>query len=126
MRSAPRPAAMAFMARREGKPLDLASGIVAALGALLALLLVALFVVLDYHFGQAPHRLVKILVGVGLMVGIVVQPRVGLFLIPVITPFLPWIPPLDVPGVNPLNVLLGSVFLTWVFHRVLQRGPVLR
>lgn len=95
-------------------------------GALLALFMMAAFVTLDYHFGQAPHRLVKIFVGVAVLVFIMIRPRVGLYLIPVITPFLPWIPVVRLPGVNPLNILLGSVFLTWALHRILNRQTVFR
>jgi O-antigen ligase len=44
----------------------------------------------------------------------------------VITPFLPWIPAVRLPGINPLNILLGSVFLTFALHRVLNRQKVFR
>lgn len=96
------------------------------LGGLLALFLVGVFVALDYRFDQAPHRLVKVLVGGVVMAWILIQPRFGLLLIPVVTPFLPWIPAVGIPGVNPLNILFGSVFLTWALYRVLHRRNVLR
>lgn len=111
-------------AQRQAKSLSLK--LVLLVGTVAALFSVAAIALLDYQFGQAPHRLIKLLIGVSLMAWIVIRPRIGLFVIPVVTPFLPWIPPVPVPGVNAQNVLLGTVFVTWAIGRVFNREPVFR
>ncbi len=110
--------------RRQARALS--AGVAVALGMALAFLLMVAFVLLDYRFGQDPHRLVKILLGGALFAGILLQPRLGLFVIPVATPFLPWMPRIPVPGINVLNVLLLSVFLPWAVARVFRHEPLFR
>lgn len=111
-------------ARRHARALP--GPLVALLGGLLAALFVVAFVVLDYHFGQAQHRLVKILLGVTGVGLILTKPRFGLWLLPIVTPFLGWLPVLPVPGLNPLNLLVFSVFFTFALQRVIRREPFLR
>ncbi len=101
-------------------------GLVVVGGSLLALLAVVLFVILDYHFDQAPHRLVKILLGVSMLATIIMKPRIGLWLFVIATPFLAWMPQLGIPGVNPLNVLLYSIVVSYVLTRIIQRKPFFR
>lgn len=110
-------------ARRQGR--SLSSGMVAVLGAGIAVLTVALFVVLDYGFGQDPHRLAKILAGATLLTTILARPDFGLLSLPVLTPFLGWMPKLPLPGVNPLNVLLLTVFFAYALPAVIRREHVL-
>lgn len=95
-----------------------------AVGAGVAL--VMLFTLLDYTFDQDPHRLVKILLGVAVVAGILARPRFGLLLLPVATPFLSWLPVIPVKAVNPLNVLVMSVFISYALQRVMRREPVFR
>jgi len=95
-------------------------GILAAIGAM------AMFALLDYGFGQDPHRLVKIALGAALLAGIVMKPRLGLFVVPLLTPFILWLPKLPIPGVNTLNMLIGSVFLSFAIARIVQRQPIFR
>jgi O-antigen ligase len=122
-----RPASIPMRGRTPPRPASPALAALAPVfGALLALFIVTMFVVLDYRFEQAPHRLVKILVAGAVMAWILIKPRFGLYVIPVITPFLPWVPPLGIPGVNPLNILLGSVFMTWALYRLLNRETIMR
>jgi len=111
-------------ARRQARRLS--AGLAAVFGTALALVLVAAFVVLDYRLGQEPHRLVKILLGGGLGVSIVLIPRLGLFLLPVATPFMSWMPRIPVPGVNILNLLLFTVFTSWALGRIFAREPLMR
>jgi O-antigen ligase len=112
------------VARRHARRLS--AGLAVALGTTLALVLVVAFVALDYRFGQQPHRLVKILMGGGLGFAIVLLPRFGLFLLPVVTPFLGWMPRIPVPGVNILNILLFTVFTSWALGRIFAREPIMR
>lgn len=104
----------------------LSAGLIAALGAGAGLLLVGLFVVLDYKFDQDPHRLFKLLLGAVAFAGILMRPKLGLFLLPIVTPFLPWVPPAPVPGLNPLNILLFSVFGMYALTRIIQQQPMWR
>jgi O-antigen ligase len=55
-----------------------------------------------------------------------VKPRVGFFLMPIVTPFLAWLPKIPAPGINPLNAMLGAVFVLWALRRVIERRSVLR
>jgi O-antigen ligase len=65
-------------------------------------------------------------VGCALLSGLILVPWTGLFLIPIAIPFLPWIPPIPVPGLNTLNLLVGGVFASWAIPRMLRREPVFR
>ena len=104
----------------------ISAGFAVAVGVAVAAFAVVILVMLDYRFGMAPHRLVKIGLGVGTFALILLRPKAGLYLLPVLTPFLPWLPPLRLPGINPLNVILGSVFLVWSIGRVMERKSVFR
>lgn len=97
-----------------------------ALGMALALAMMVAFVALDYGFDQDPHRLFKIVAGAAALAAIVMKPTIGLLLIPIATPFLPWMPRIPVPGLNTLNLLVIGVFVTWGLARVLQRRPLIR
>ncbi len=104
----------------------LSAGLAAALGMGAALFLVAVLVILDYRFGQQAHRLVKILLGLGVGASIVLIPGFGLVLLPVAVPFLQWMPRIPVPGVSMLNLLLFTVFSAWALRRIFARQPVFR
>ncbi len=123
----PAPAPLAEARRAaERRAVHVSGGLAAALGTVLALAVVMVFVVLDYRFGQATHRLVKVLVGGGVMTLIALLPGFGLLVLPVATPFLSWTPRIPVPGVNALNVLLFTVFTSWALRRVFARERVVR
>ena len=111
-------------ARRQARTLS--SSFLVVLGMIGAVVAMALFAVLDYGLGQDPHRLVKIAIGASLLAGILMVPRIGLFVVPLLTPFILWLPKLPIPGVNTLNILLGSVFLSFALARIVQRQPLLR
>ena len=99
---------------------------VALLGALAAIVLMVGFILLDYQFNQASHRLFKILLGCMGAACIVLQPHFGLWLIPVASPFLTMLPKVPVPGLNSLNALLLMVFFSFALVRVLSRQSFLR
>jgi hypothetical protein len=121
---APLPARGPAAARRPTESLPGAVMVVLAMVA--AVVAVVLFVVLDYRFGQDPHRLIKILLGVTMFGTILVRPRVGLLLLPLLIPFLSWLPRVPVPGINTLNVLLFTIFFSWALARVFRREAVFR
>jgi O-antigen ligase len=111
-------------ARRQARSFP--AGLVVLFSMGIAALAITVFVLLDYRFGQDPHRIVKLLLGVVLIGGILVQPQAGLWLLPVGTPFLGWMPKLPIPGINPLNVLVFSVFSSFALARVMNRQPIFR
>ena len=111
-------------ARRQARRMS--AGLAVVLGTAVALALAVAIVALDYRFGQEPHRLVKILLGVGIGSSIVIIPRFGLFLLPVATPFLSWMPRIPIPGVSMLNLLFFTVFASWALVRVFAHEPIVR
>lgn len=111
-------------ARRQARRLS--GSVMAVVGAAVALLLVGILTVLDYGFRQDPHRLFKILLGFMGFAFILIKPRFGLLLLPIATPFLPWMPKVPVPGMNPLNALLFAVFGTFALTKVLNRQQLFR
>lgn len=104
----------------------LSGGLVALLGMGGALLMVLAFAVLDYGFDQDPHRVLKMLGGVCVVAGILMLPQFGLLALPVLMPLLGLLPKLPIPGVNALNILVFSVFISFAFARVLARESVFR
>jgi O-antigen ligase len=102
------------------------SALVALVGAGFALFTVAVFVILDYRFDQDPHRLVKLLLAGTAFSVITMNPLFGMWLLPVVSPLLPWIPPLPLPGLNAQNLLILSIFGFWAVFRVIRREPLLR
>jgi len=111
-------------ARRQARALS--GSLIMVLGIIAAVVIIAGFAALDYTFGQNPHRLIKLAIGMALIAGIVLRPRIGLFVVPLLTPFILKLPKLPIPGVNTLNVLLGSVFLSFATARIIQRRPLFR
>jgi O-antigen ligase len=103
---------------------ELPAGLVVVGGSMLALFAILLFVVMDYQFDQAPHRLIKMLLAATLVVSIFVRPRFGLWMFALATPFLAWMPQIGVPGLNPLNVLLLSITISFALSRIVRREPV--
>jgi O-antigen ligase len=109
-------------ARRQARALS--GGLMAGIATGAALLIVLLFLALDYRFNQYPHRLVKILAGAVVMGGIVIQPIFGLLALPVLTPFFPVLPVSPIPALNPVNVLLVTVFAAWGMTCLARRQPL--
>jgi O-antigen ligase len=95
-------------------------------GIALTVFLMLAFIVLDYTFDQDPHRIFKVALGLLALGWIMVNPKIGLLVLPVAAPFLPWVPPAPIPGLNALNVLLFAIFGTFALSRVLARQPLFR
>jgi len=93
-------------------------------GMALVLLLMGAVLLLDYTFDQDPHRILKVAVGVASLGTIVLIPQFGLLLLPVVAPFLPWMPPTPVPGLNTLNILLFAIFGSYAIGRIMRRQPL--
>lgn len=93
-------------------------------GVLVAGLFTAAVVALDYRFALAPHRVVKVALGVlafALVAGI---PRFGLLLMPCVYPYLGWIPSAHIPGINVLNMLTFMVFGSFALTKIFRREPI--
>lgn len=111
-------------ARRQAQ--SLSSSLLVVFGMIAAVVAMVLFAVLDYGFGQDPHRLVKIALGVALLAAIVMKPKMGLFFVPLLMPFILKLPKMPIPGVNTLNILMGTIFLSFALGRIVQHQPLLR
>lgn len=111
-------------ARRQAQ--GISGALIAMVGMAIAALVMAAFIALDYVFHQDPHRIMKVGLGLGALGGILAFPSFGLLLVPIVTPFLPWVPPTPIPGLNVLNVLLFSIFGTYTLSRVMARQPLMR
>ncbi len=98
----------------------------ALVGVGVAVLFMVAFILFDYTFDQDPHRIIKVALGLLAVLAIMAQPKFGLLLLPVATPFLPWVPPAPVPGLNALNVLLFAIFGTFALGRVMAHQPLFR
>jgi hypothetical protein len=122
--AAPSPAELRARAR-EGAG-GLAGAAVPVVSAIAAVGLVIVFAVLDYVLGAQMHRLVKLLIGMSALVGLVVNPTVGLFVLPIAAPMLGLLPKLPIPGVNTLNILLLALFTPFAIQRVFSRQPFMR
>jgi O-antigen ligase len=105
---------------------SLSGGLVMITAVGIAIVAVVLFTVMDYHLDQDPHRMVKIAAGAALFASIFARPMVGLFAVPLLAPFILWLPKLPIPGLNTLNMLMGSVFFSFALTRVLQRRELFR
>lgn len=103
------------------------SGIgIALFGAAMVAVTMVGVVVLDYRFHQPFHRVAKLLGAGALGLGVVLMPWSGIIAFPVVIPYLPWIPPIPLPGMNALNLLLGSVFCSWAITRVMRGQQIFR
>ncbi|MCC6349899.1 MAG: O-antigen ligase family protein [Candidatus Eisenbacteria bacterium] len=109
-------------ARRQAPALARALPVLGAMA--LSALLVGALLVLDYTFDQDPHRIFKVSLGIAGLGFVLLNPKIGLLLLPVVAPFLPWIPPTPVPGLNPLNILLFAIFGTYATSRIVRRLPL--
>lgn len=111
-------------ARRQAQAFPI--GLVVAGSVVVAVGMIALFTLLDYRFHQDPHRIVKVLLGLAGIGAILSQPIIGLTALPIVTPFLSWMPRIPIPGVNVLNILLFAVFGVWAVGRMMRQEDVFR
>ncbi len=74
-----------------------------------------------YLFGQAPHRLIKVLLGVGVATLFMLRPDWSLALLPFAFPFVEWLPKSPVPGLNAMNLIMASLLGGWVGKTIARR-----
>lgn len=87
----------------------------------LAVLLILAMAYANYYMDQAPHRLLKALIG-GIGVAIIMtRPEWVLFLVPFAFPYIEWLPKAPVPMLNSLNMLMYALMLSWVGRSVVLK-----
>jgi hypothetical protein len=84
------------------------------LGGIVALVLAFAITRLNYGFGQAPHRIVKMLLGVSFLAFTVFRPKIALHLWLLAMPIAAWLPVTGIPGLNGVNLLFVVSVLGWV------------
>lgn len=126
MSASPRPGAVRTTAATPPHVPPGSPAVLVVFASLLAIACVGLVAMIDYHLNQRSHVVVKLVLGGGLVAGLFLMPGLGLTALPVLTPFLAWLPRVPAPGVNTLNIVVGIVFFAWMLRRVLMRKSVLR
>lgn len=76
---------------------------------------------LQYNMGQAPHRVLKIIVGGAVALTILVRPTWALGLLPLSWVYLGYLPVAPLPAVNGMNLLIASIFLGWAGNSIARR-----
>ena len=94
------------------------------LAALLAFAMAYLIFKLHYTYGQAPHRIIKMLVGFVVLLLVVFRSRLALYVWLLAIPIGEWLPATGIPGVNGPNLLIVVIMLSWIIPRIMQGQPV--
>ncbi len=84
------------------------------LGGIVALVLALAITRLNYGYAQAPHRIVKMLLGVSFLVFTVFRPKLALHLWLLAMPIAAWLPVTGIPGLNGVNLLFIVALLGWI------------
>jgi len=96
------------------------------LGALLALLLAVAVFKLQYSYGQAPHRVIKIFGGLLLFLFVFFRPWMALHAWLLAIPMGEWLPATGIPGINAASLLLLTLVFSWIAPRVMRGERVYR
>jgi len=90
------------------------------LSGLLALVMAYVIFKLHYTYGQAPHRIIKMLVGFVVLLLVVFRSRLALYVWLLAIPIGEWLPATGIPGVNGPNLLIVVMMLSWIVPRIMQ------
>jgi hypothetical protein len=88
--------------------------------ALVAFLIAFAIFKLHYAYGQAPHRIIKMLVALAVFVVVFVKPRLALHVWLLAIPLGEWLPATGIPGVNGTNLLFFVLVVSWVVPRIMR------
>jgi len=89
-------------------------------GALVAFVIAMAVYKLHYSYGQAPHRILKILVGVAVLLIAAFRPKMALHAWLLAMPVGEWLPSTGIPGVNGPNLLFVVLLGSWVVPRIMS------
>ncbi len=89
------------------------------LGGLLALAFAFLVFKLHYTYGQAPHRIVKMAIGMVVVMFAFFRPKFAIHAWLLAMPVGEWLPSSGIPGLNGPNLLFIVLLLSWVVPRVM-------
>ena len=93
-------------------------------GAIIAILAAIVIYKLNYTYGQAPHRIIKIAIAVGLFAVVIVKPRAALYAWILSLPITGWLPVTGMTGLNGANVLFLILLTTWILPAVMAKRRV--
>jgi len=99
--------------------------VVYILAALLSLAVAYVIFQLHYTYGQAPHRIIKILAGLIMLMLVAFRPRLALYIWLLAIPIGEWLPATGVLGLNGPNLLVVIMMLSWIVPRIMQGGRVM-
>ncbi len=89
------------------------------LGGLLALAFAFLVFKLHYTYGQAPHRIVKMAIGMVVVLLALFRPKLAIHAWILAMPVGEWLPSSGIPGLNGPNLLFIVLLLTWIVPRIM-------
>jgi O-antigen ligase len=100
---------------------DYAYGWLLYVGAALVALLIAFAIFkLQYTYGQAPHRIIKMLAALVVFVVVFMKPRLALHVWLLAIPLGEWLPATGVPGVNGPDLLFLVLVVSWIVPRIVR------
>ena len=94
------------------------------LGALITVVLALVIYKLHYNYGQAPHRILKMLVGLAVFLIVLLRPPVALHAWLLAIPLGEWLPSTGIPAVNGPNLLFVALMASWILPRALKRERI--
>ena len=99
--------------------------VIYVLGALLSLAVAYVIFKLHYTYGQAPHRIIKMLAGLIMLMLVVFRSRLALYVWLLAIPLGEWLPATGVLGLNAPNLLIAVMMLSWIVPRIMRGERVL-
>jgi len=99
--------------------------VIYVLGALLSLAVAYVIFKLHYTYGQAPHRIIKMLAGLIMLMLVVFRSRLALYVWLLAIPLGEWLPATGVLGLNAPNLLIAVMTLSWIVPRIIHGERVL-
>jgi hypothetical protein len=93
-------------------------------GVLATVVLALVIFKLHYTYGQAPHRIMKMLTGLAVFLVVLLRPSVALHAWLLAIPLGEWLPSTGIPGLNGPNLLFVALVASWILPRALKRQRI--